>query len=210
MNNQLYMRKLLMGHILCIITEPDAVEYMRKDIGKEFFNDGLSYVGLRLAWSENEDYFYAALDENQLINTDLKLARKNIQDMINQTYPFLLFMKLVSEANNEDQMPDIGHTFYFGQALASIERDDILVARLNKLVTLPLFRNGANKPSLSEKWRVVVDVMKEEGFLVANGDEALNTFTGKVSYQVDVIQRVLELQGVDLVIDEDHQEVLFS
>lgn len=204
-NEKLVIRQLLAGNIVCTVTDSLAVDWLRTELGSEVVNDALGYVGFKLACSEDEDYFYAAFDDLS-IKSDLKLAKKNIQRILNTTQPFLAFMSFIAEANHNDVLPDIEHTFYFGKVLSEIESNKKVANSLISLTENPFFKKAGGRSALSEKLRGVVDVMAAEGVLVSDGSSSLYTFTGKLAYHVKIIEKVFEYQDIELLGAQDDSQ----
>jgi len=204
-NEKLVIRQLLAGNIICTVTDSEAVDWLRTASGRDVVNAALACVGFKLACSEDEDYFYAAFDDLS-IKSDQKLAKKNIQRILNTTQPFLAFMSFIAEANNDDVLPDIEHTFYFGKVLSEIESNEKVANSLINLTENPFFKKAGGRSTLSEKLRGVVDVMVDEGILVSDGSGSLYTFTGKLAYQVKIIEKVFEYQGIELLDPQDDSQ----
>ncbi|MEA1988863.1 MAG: hypothetical protein U9N57_06610 [Pseudomonadota bacterium] len=197
-DDTLIIRKLTNGQVLCTVTAPAAVDYLKSEIGRENIDDALQYQGLSLMHSESQEYWYATYNELSF-SPDASAVKREIQHIFNTTEPFLSFMKLIMEASGEDSYPDIEHDFYFGSVLSSIESNDALANELVKLTSKAYFKKASNRTTHSERLRTVVDIMESEGIILSDDSGSHYTFTGKISYHISLIERVLEIQAPELI-----------
>ncbi|MBO1924577.1 hypothetical protein [Thiomicrorhabdus sp. 6S3-12] len=204
-DDTLMIRQLTNGQVLCSVTAPDAVAYLKTEIGRESVDDALHYQGMTLAHSEYQDYWYAVYNDLNF-KPDASAIRRELQHVFNTTEPFLSFMKLVMEASGEDQYPDIEHDFYFGSVLSTIENNDTLANDLVKLTSKAFFKKASNRSTHSERLRTVVDLMESEGIIISDDSGSHYTYTGKLAYHIALVERVLEIQVPELLDDvEDEQ-----
>lgn len=205
-NETIYIRKLTKGDFLCAVTNSEAVEYLKTEVGFNKVSEALSYQGLKLVSSPELDYWYAAY-EDLSHEEDLKNLKKDLIDAFSQSEPFLAYMKLIMEAKGDGQYPDIHYEFHFGEALVSIERSDVLKSELTSLTNKKFFTKASGKANISDKFRAVVDIAKAEGLLEETGESGTHyTFTGKLSYHVALIRRAVS----DLPVEEDPEDSLLS
>ena len=204
-DDNLWIRQLTSGQILCSVTNPDAVDYLKSDGGRENVDDALRYQGMSLAHSESQEYWYAIYND---LNSkpDADAVKKDIQNVFKTTEPFLSFMKLIMEASGENTYPDVAHDFFFGSVLATIENNDALASDLVKLTSKAFFKNASSRKTHSERLRTVVKKMEEEGVIISDDSGSHYTFTGKLAYHIALIEHVLEIQEPELLDDiEDEQ-----
>jgi hypothetical protein len=204
-DDTLIIRKLTRGQVLCTVTSPDSVRYLKTELGRANVDDGLSYQGMKLACSSGEDYWYAVY-EDMSVKSDANAIKKEIQHIFNSTEPFLSFMRLIMEASGLDAYPDIEHDFYFGGVLSAIENNDTLSNELVKLTSKSFFKKASSRNTHSERLRTVIDIMESEGIITSDDSGSHYIFTGKLSYHIALIERVLELIAPDILDDEEGEE----
>lgn len=98
-------------------------------------------------------------------------------------------------ALGEDTYPDIHHSFYFGTVLSAIEGSEVLHSELVKLTSKPLFKKASTKSKLSDKLAAVVSVMMDEELVITDDAGSHYIFTGKLAYQMSVIERIMLAQA---------------
>lgn len=204
-DDTLIIRQLTNGQVLCSVTNPEAVESLKNEIVRESVEDALQYQGMTLVHSPNQDYWYAAYNDLSF-RPDAAAVKREIQHIFNTTEPFLSFMKLIMEANGEDAYPDIGHDFYFGSVLSSIESNETLAGELVKLTNKTLFKKASSRNTHSERLRAVVDIMESEGIIVSDDSGSHYTFTGKLAYHIALIERVVEINAPELMEDNEEEQ----
>jgi hypothetical protein len=204
-DDTLMIRQLTNGQVLCSVTTPDAVDYLKSEVGRESVDDALHYQGMSLVHSESQEYWYAIYNDLSF-KPDAAAVKRDIQHVFNTTEPFLSFMKLIMEASGEDAYPDIEHDFYFGSVLSTIENNDALASELVKLTSKAFFKKASNRSTHSERLRTVVDIMESEGIIISDDSGSHYTFTGKLAYHIALIERVLEIQAPELLDDVENEQ----
>ena len=199
------IRRLTNGQVLCSVTYPDDVDYLKSEVGRERADDALHYQGMGLVHSESQEYWYAIYNDLSF-KPDATAVKRDIQHVFNTTEPFLSFMRLIMKSSGEDAYPDIGHDFYFGSVLSTIENNDALASELVKLTSKPFFKKASNRGVHSERLRAIIDIMGLEGIIMSDDSGSHYTFTGKLAYHIGLVERVLEIQAPELLDDvEDEQ-----
>ncbi|MAD89429.1 MAG: hypothetical protein ABNH03_14560 [Alteromonas sp.] len=188
------IRALTSGKVICEVTAPEWVEYLKHENNRTLVEEALEFQGADLVSSEEQDFWFAAYQD--ISNTeDKKRLRKDLQHILTTAEPVMTFMGMVMRALGEDTYPDIHHSFYFGTVLSAIEGSEVLHSELVKLTSKPLFKKASTKSKLSDKLAAVVSVMMDEELVITDDAGSHYIFTGKLAYQMSVIERIMLAQA---------------
>lgn len=201
-------RKLISGNVLCSVTDYEAVDWLRGSVAKEVVNDALGYYGFSLSSDEDEDYFYASYDDLD-DREDSKALKSRLQVIVDAMHPIFRFMEFVSQANNEDVYPDIGHIYRLSELLITIENNDSVAESLKGLTSTKFFKNSRSKTSINERLSSILSIMTDEGLLFSDGSGVKFTVTGKFAYYIQVYLSVIAMQAPEILDDsQDEQSVM--
>lgn len=209
MEEKNWLRRLISGEVLCLVTEEKAVDWLMTNSGQEYADLGLGYVGMQLASDEQQTYFYAAYD-NLDDNTDAKALKSHLQYIVNLMHPLLAFLDFIAQANDDDQYADIEHIFRYSELITAIENSQPIEESLRALSSHSLFKTARSKSSLGEKLSSVLKTMEEEGFLLSDGSGSHFTVTGKLAYYIKLFEEIVQHQSPNLLeqSDDSQQELV--
>ena len=205
MEEKNWLRRLISGEILCIVTDKKAVDWLVTNSGQEYANLGLDYVGMQLASDEQQTYFYAAYN-NLNDKADAKALKSHLQYIVNLMHPLLAFLDFIAQANDDDQYADIEHIYRYSELITAIENSQAIEESLRALSSHSLFRTARSKSSLGEKLSSVLKTMEEEGFLLSDGSGTHYTVTGKLAYYIKLFEEIVQHQEPSLMEQSDDSQ----
>ncbi|MCL5796100.1 MAG: hypothetical protein M1579_01200 [Gammaproteobacteria bacterium] len=206
MSDTLLIRRLMMGEIICMVTDEAAVDRLQNPAIMDHVNTALAYVGMKLSSNEVKSYFYASYADLSK-TADAQHLKQRLQSIVKIMHPLFQFIELITKANNEDSYPTQGHTYLFSQLLMTIENNDALADMLTNLSNKSLFKSARAKSNTNDRLRSLLTTMVNEGLLYTSEEGLRYVVTGQFDYYLSIYHQIVALDSPEVMAEVAEEQV---
>ena len=205
MNERQLTRRLMMGEVICQVTNEAAIAWLQHETNVHEIEQGLNYVGMKISHNELKTYFYASYQDLRDKEDEVNL-RKRLQDIVDMMHPLFQFLDMVTKANNEDSFPAQGHSYTFAQLLWSIENNDALAELLSSLSNQKYFNKARSKTNAKDRLTSLMDILVVEGLLHSDSARMRFEVTGKFHYYVSMYHHIVSLDNPEIIAEDEPEQ----
>jgi hypothetical protein len=205
MNERQLTRRLMMGEVICQVTNEAAIAWLQHETNVHEIEQGLNYVGMKISHNELKTYFYASYQDLRDKEDEVNL-RKRLQDIVDMMHPLFQFLDMVTKANNEDSFPAQGHSYTFAQLLWSIENNDALAELLSSLSNQKYFNKARSKTNAKDRLTSLMDILVVEGLLHSDSARMRFEVTGKFDYYVSMYHHIVSLDNPEIIAEDEPEQ----
>lgn len=196
--------RLLEGAFICESTTPDAFRWLNSEHAQEEISSYLDKIGRRLAKTPNDQAYYVTWKR---ISQNERAEVKRIFAGIKQTIrPLIHFIMLCMEVEKKDSSPVPGDRLEYTVLLKAVTENAHLFEVLREFGTMgkEFTVTDASAKGMLDK---VIQQMERSGYLVLiNREQESYRFTGKLDYYYQVIDFLMENEGITDPASQEQEE----
>ncbi len=192
------VKALLAGEFVCAVAQPEGYVYLNEVVHRDQVNDYLAKLELQLAKTRHGGAYFAAYQ--QVGGPERRAAREVFTEVKHSLRPVVGFLDMVMRAMEQEQLLTIGSTVEVNKLMAAVDANPGFRNDLQNLaMQLRVPADGTDRYRLDK----VLRNLKDKGYLVlVNSEREIYRVTGKIEFIQQVIEFLMENQGVSLEEDE--------
>ena len=198
---ELVTTRLLEGAFVCETTTPEAFRWLSTDSARQEVSTFLERLGRRLAMTPNGQAYYVTWKRT---STAERQEIKRVFASIKQTIrPLVQFLTLCMEVEKKDSSPVPGDRLEYTMLLSAATQNPHLAEMLREFGSLSkdFVVSDASPKSMLDK---VILQMERWGYLIQiSREQLLYRFTGKLDYYYQVIDFLMENEGITEPAEEE-------
>jgi hypothetical protein len=196
--------RLLEGAFICESTAPEAFRWLNSEHAQEEVSSYLEKIGRRLAKTPNDQAYYVAWKR---IGQSERQEVKRVFSGIKQTIrPLIHFITLCMEVEKKDSSPVPGDRLEYPMVLKAVTENAHLFEVLREfgMMGKEFTVTDASAKGMLDK---VFLQMERWGYLVLiNREQESYRFTGKLDYYFQIIDFLIENEGITDPSSQDQEE----
>jgi len=194
--------RLLEGNFVCATTVPEAFRWLDTEQAQQDVSAFLDRIGRRLTKTPNAQAYYVTWKR---VGPPERAEVKKLFSSIKQTiWPLIQFLTLCMEIEKKDSSPVSGDRIEYAMMLSAVTTNQHIQAMLREFGSRSkdfIVSDSGPKAMLDK----VIKQMEGWGYLILiSREQMLYRFTGKLDYYYQVIDFLMENEGIsDQSAEED-------
>lgn len=204
------LEALINQEFICEISNPRALDQLKKESVQKYINDSLNPYGRQLTNQDNRLFYASYTDE--LTKKDRREIKINLENTRDNIEPIIHFLILIMKINESDITLQVGDIIKQSDLLYRIENNSSFEDGLKKVVNQKIFKSIKAGASNGDRLENILSGIERLGYIkLENVDSRIYRVTGKMDYYHKVIDFIIENESILLdeeVSTADQQEML--
>ncbi len=197
--------KLLEGKFICALTAPEAFRWLSEISFQQEIAAYLDKIGRSLTRTPNNLAFYATWKR---VSTNEKAEVKRVFANIKQTIrPLVHFLTLCMEVDKKDSSPVAGDRLEYAMLLKAVTENAHLFEVLREFGTMGKEFTVTDASAKGMLDKVIQQMERWEYLILINREQESYRFTGKLDYYYQVMEFLMENEGVTDPSSNEQEEV---
>lgn len=192
---------LLRGEFICQVSYPEAYEYLSHDKHAQNAQGYLAKIGLNLQQTEQKSAFYVVYQ--QLDEAKRKATKDEFTLIKQQLRPLVQFMALLLRATNNEEILAAGAIIKKHELMAKIDDNHDLSLQLTDIANQ---FSQLDKTTSGRLDKLLKQLEKNHYLVLSNAEREIYQLTGKIEYLQQVIDYLMEYEGIIEVESEEQGE----